>query len=73
MNRMAILHNLTLDCLYKLHCEKADNAAIRRELEHKHLPPMTEEQIEMFRNEFKEKELKFPEQMRRFRDRLGVK
>lgn len=73
MNRMAILHNLTLDCLYRMHCEKCDNVAMRRELEKKHLPPLTDEQIAMFRQQFQERELKFPEQMRRFRDRLGIK
>lgn len=73
MRRLATVHNMTLDCLYKLHCEKVDNASIRRELERKHLPPMSDEQIAMMRQEFQEKELRFPEKMRQFRERLNVK
>lgn len=73
MSPLAKLHNLTLDTLYKMHCEKTDNSAIRRELERKHLPMMDDAQIALMRREFQEKELKFPRQMRAKRNRLKIK
>ena len=73
MNRMSILHDLVLDCLYRLHCKKLSNAKIRRELERRHLPLMNDEQIAMFRKEFQEKELKFPKEMQGIRNRLRIK
>lgn len=73
MSPMAKLHYLVLDALYKMHCEKTDCASIRRELERKHLPLMSDEQIALMRKEFQDREFKYPREMRAIRDRLKVK
>lgn len=73
MSPESALHNMTLDMLYKMVREKRTNAQIRDELARRRLPPLDDEQLGNFRGEFRAKEIKFPDQMRVFRRKLGVK
>lgn len=68
------IHNMVLDFLYRHVCQGKTNQEIARELEKKAnmLPPMTEDQLNLVRAQFKEKEAAHPEQMAKFRKRLGV-
>jgi hypothetical protein len=72
MSPEAVLHNLTLDLLYKMNCEKKTNAQMRDELQRRRLPPLTDAAIDVFRGEFRVRELKYPDAMRVFRRRLGL-
>lgn len=73
MSPEAALHNLTLDLLYRFVCEKKTDAQIRDQLQRRRLPPLTDEQLSNFRGEFRARELKYPNEMRVFRRRLGLK
>jgi hypothetical protein len=72
MSPEATLHNLTLDLLYKMVCQKRTNAEMRDELQRRRLPPLTDAAIDVFRGEFRAKEIRFPNEMRVFRRRLGL-
>lgn len=68
------IHNMVLDFLYRQICLGKTNQQICQELEKKAnmLPPMTFDQIDIIRQQFKQKEEAFPDKMARFRARLGV-
>lgn len=66
------LRSLILDFLYKAVCQGKSNKEIFALMESKAMPSMNEDQLNVMRTEFKEKELKHPEKMALFRKRLGV-
>lgn len=74
MTKEQQIHNMVLDFFYRLVCQGKSNQDIARELEKKAnmLPPMTFEQMDLVRSQFKEKEAAYPEKMALFRKRLGV-
>lgn len=74
MTREQQIHNMVLDFFYKHVCQGKTNQEIARELEKKAnmLPSMTFEQMDLVREQFKEKEAAYPEKMALFRNRLGV-
>lgn len=74
MTPSAQIHNMVLDFLYRHICQGKTNQQICQELEKKAnmLPPMTFDQLDIVRKQFKEKEASHPEKMAKFRARLGV-
>lgn len=66
------LRNMVLDFFYKQIRLGKTNQEIIARLHKTNLPPVNEDRINLFRREFKEKEAKFPEKMRKFRERLKV-
>lgn len=64
---------MVLDFFYKQICLGKTNAEILLKLQSTDLPMVTEERVNLFRKEFREKEVKFPDKMKLFRQRLGIK
>lgn len=67
------VRNMLLDFFYKQICEGKTNQEIFKKLRSTDLPPVSEPELNALRRKFKEQEARFPEKMREFRQRLGVK
>ena len=66
------LQGIILDFLYRAICQKKTNQQIFALMESKSMPPLNEDQLNKLRQEFQEKEQRFPEKMALFRQRLKV-
>lgn len=67
------LRNMVLDFFYRQIASGKTNAEIFKKLHSTDLPPVNEVQLNAIRAEFRKKEQQFPEKMKRFRERLGIK
>lgn len=66
------LRNIFLSALYRKICLKATNAEILKWLQSTNMPALSEDRLNQLRNEFKAKELRFPDRMAAFRKMLKV-
>lgn len=67
------LRNMVMDFFYKQICEGKTNQEIFKKLHSTGMPSVSEPELNAIRRKFKEREAKFPDTMRKFRERLGVK
>lgn len=66
------LRNIFLSALYKQVRLGKTNAEIFQWLQKTNMPPLSEDRLRQLREEFRQKELRFPDKMARFRQMLKV-